>query len=68
MMLAIGKSWHRVAAAELCCDLVHVAEGPAALAVIELDQRAAPYSSGGTVASIRGGDFRGLIDVTVALA
>jgi len=43
MMPAVGKPWHRTAATELRRDLVHVAERPAALAVIEFDQRAAPH-------------------------
>jgi hypothetical protein len=43
MMPAIGKPWHRGAAAEQRRYLVHVAERPAALAVIEFDQRAAPH-------------------------
>ena len=43
MMPAIGKPWHRGAAAEQRRDLVHVAERPAALAVIEFEQRAAPH-------------------------
>ena len=43
MMPAIGRPRHRVAAAELRRDLVHVAERPAALAGVEFKQRATPH-------------------------
>ena len=43
MVRAIAPPWHRVAAAEQRRDLRHRGERPAALTVVEFEQRAAPH-------------------------
>ena len=69
MMQAVGIPWHRITAAELRRDLVHVAKRPAALAVIEFAQRAAPHFRRRRTGIDRGGvGFAGVIDVTVVCA
>ena len=46
MVPAVGAPWHRGVTAKLLHDLVYIAKRPAALAVIEFKQRAAPHCRG----------------------
>ena len=68
MMPAIGKPWHRGAAAEQRRDLVHVASGQRHWPSSSSTNEQRRISGGGTVASIGGVRFAGLINVTVVLA